>query len=127
MKLKEICALLEAEVLTPVVYDENKVINYAFSCDLMSDALMMLRKLKDNAPTEECVFITGLNTNQSIRTAEMLDLEVIVYIRNKKPTQKVIELAESLGITLLSTKHLMFNTNGILFNKGIAGASSAFL
>ena len=125
MKLKDIAELLEIKVWTEELYDPEKEINFAFSCDLMSDALMLLRRLNKDTVLEECVLITGLITNQSIRTAEMLDIEVILYVRDKRPSDALIKLAKESNILLLSTKYLMYTTNGVLFSKGILGATNA--
>lgn len=125
MKLKEIVDLLEIKVWSTDFYNPEKDINFAFSCDLMSDALMLLRRLNKDTKIEECILITGLVTNQSIRTAEMLDIEVILYVRDKKPSQTLIELANESGITLLSTKYLMYTTNGKLYSRNILGATDA--
>lgn len=122
MVLKELVELLDALVYTPNFYDQEKKVNYAFSCDLMSDALMLLR----NAPLyfyDEGVIVTGLATVQGIRTAEMLDINVIVLARNKVPNKATIHEAEKLGITIIGTALAMFTTNGRMYQAGIKGIS----
>lgn len=122
MVLKELVELLDATVFTKGLYDPERPTNYAFSCDLMSDALMLLR----NSPfffCDEGVLVTGLATVQGIRTAELLDINVIVLARGKVPTQSTIEEAERLGITIIGTKLTMFSTNGRMYVHGIKGLS----
>ena len=120
MKLSDIKELLDCEIFTKNTYSENKEIAYAFSCDLMSDALMLLR----NVGFDFCysgALITGLVTVQGVRTAEMLDLPVIILVRGKQPNELVIKEAEAANIILLSTTETMFSTNGKLYSKGILG------
>lgn len=113
--------LLKAKVYTNN-FDPNKIINYAFSCDLMSDALMLLR----NVPfcfCEEGLLATGLVTIQGVRTAEMLDLGILLLVRGKKPNDAVIKAAEESNIILMSTDYTMFSSNGKMFQAGIKGIS----
>jgi hypothetical protein len=120
MKLSEIIEKYECKVYTKEIY-RDKMINFAFCSDLMSDALMILNSVKDPRILEESVLITGLTTNQSIRTAEMLDVEVVLLVRGKTPSLKVIDLAIESNIMLLSTEHTMFNISGLLFQDKIKG------
>jgi hypothetical protein len=107
------------------VYNEedfhDKEINYGFCSDLMSDALVIMNSVEDDRILQETLLITGLTTNQSIRTAEMLDVDVVLLVRGKIPSLKVIELAKSLGVMLLSTDYTMFNVSGLMYQDGIKG------
>ena len=87
----------------------------------MSDALMILNSVKDQRILKESILITGLVTNQSIRTAEMLDVEVVLLVRGKIPSIKVVDLAIDSKVILLGTKLTMFNTSGMLYVDGIKG------
>lgn len=121
MKLQELVELLKAKVYTNN-YEPEREIEYAFSCDLMSDALMLLRNVPFDF-TEKGVLVTGLVTIQGVRTAEMLDLGILLLVRGKKPNEAVIEAAEQSNIILLSTEYTMFSSNGRMFNAGIRGIS----
>jgi len=120
MKLSEIISKYECTVYTPDLLT-NKDINYGFCADLMSDALMILNSVKDPRILKESILITGLVTNQSIRTAEMLDVEVVLLVRGKIPSIKVVDLAIDSKVILLGTKLTMFNTSGMLYADGIKG------
>ncbi|HBG32828.1 MAG TPA: transcriptional regulator [Acholeplasmataceae bacterium] len=120
MKLSEIISKYECTVYTPDLLT-NKDINYGFCADLMSDALMILNSVKDPRILKESILITGLVTNQSIRTAEMLDVEVVLLVRGKIPSIKVVDLAIDSRVILLGTKLTMFNTSGMLYADGIKG------
>ncbi|MBU1093452.1 MAG: hypothetical protein KKH01_03225 [Firmicutes bacterium] len=122
MKLSEIISNFNCKVFTPELL-KDKEITYGFCSDLMSDALLILNSVKEQRILEESVLITGLSTNQSIRTAEMLDVEVVLLVRGKIPSQKVIDLAIDSKILLLGTEFTMFNASGKLYADGIKGIS----
>jgi predicted transcriptional regulator len=113
MKLREIKDILGAELLTSEAVLDLEV-NYIFGCDLMSDVLALV--------TGDTLLLTGLVNIQSVRTAEMKDIKCIVFVRGKMPEQYVIDLAEEKGICLMSTKHIMFTSCGILYQNGLKGA-----
>jgi predicted transcriptional regulator len=112
MKIKEIADLLEAEICTEGHY-EDLDIKSACSADLMSDVMAFS---KGNT-----MLLTGLINPQVIRTAEMMDMKVIVFVRGKKPSQNMIDLAQEKGIALLATQYPLFEASGRLFSAGILG------
>jgi hypothetical protein len=120
MKLNTLVETLNCEVFNPEVCKQEKLIEYAFCADLMSDALMLIRRAVDEAG-EMGLLITGLATNQSIRTAEMLDIDIVVLVRGKKPTQAMIDLATDSEILLLGTNLGMYTSSGFLFTAGLKG------
>jgi hypothetical protein len=120
MKLNELMQWMDAKSYTPSLM-KDKDINFAFCSDLMSDALVIMNSVKDQTILEHTILITGLATQQSIRTAEMLDVDVVLLVRGKIPSEKVILLAHEAAVMLLSTETTMFNASGILFEKGIRG------
>lgn len=112
MLVKEIVDLIDGNVLIgEEILSEN--IENAFSSDLMSD---VLAHVGVNA-----VLLTGLNNQQVIRTAEMLDLKAIVFVRGKIPAADLLELAKENEIAIISTRHTLYTASGILFAKGLAG------
>lgn len=112
MKLYEIVKLVNAEICSEEGFDViNKNISYGFSCDLMSDVLTMVDR--------NVLLITGLVNLQAIRTAEMLDINTILFVRGKKASNELIELAKELDITILSTNMTMYEVSGILYSSGL--------
>ncbi len=89
----------------------NREVHYAFASDLMSDVLT----LKE----ENVLLITGLASIQTIRTAEIADIHTIVFVRNKKATKEVIDLANQAGIVLIECPSSMFRTAGLLYKTGL--------
>jgi len=84
---------------------------YAFGSDLMSDVLT----LEEQTP----LLITGLANTQSIRTAEMADIEIVLIARGKEVTQAMIDLAEENGIVLLSSPFSLYKICGLLYQNGM--------
>ncbi len=112
MKLSEIVDILEAKVLTG---KSNLDLDIECACgsDMMSEVLAFS---KYNA-----VLLTGLINNHVLRTAEMLDIEAVIYVRGKRPDDSILEMAEDMGITLITTEITMFSACGILYTHGIKG------
>ncbi len=110
MKLREIADILDAKIHTKNVDTELEV-NSACGADLMSDVMAFVK--------DRVVLLTGLVNPQSIRTADLLDIKVVVFVRGKVPSQDMIENAEENGMTLLSTKYSMFLACGRLYEAGL--------
>ncbi|MCK5761429.1 MAG: transcriptional regulator [Candidatus Izimaplasma sp.] len=123
MELSTVLELLNAKQYNLECPRCIKEINYAFVCDLMSDALMLLKQMPSYIGAHGAL-VTGLVTNQALRTAEILDLETIIFVRGKTPSQSVIDLADEIGITLIGTKLTMYKTSGLLFVNGIKSYES---
>lgn len=114
MKISTIKDLLEADV---ICNEENlgKHVYSACGSDMMSDVLAFVK--------DQAVLLTGLVNSQVIRTAEMMDMVCIVFVRSKMPTPEMIELARESGIVLLATKRRMYEACGLLYNGGLVGTS----
>jgi len=110
MKLDYLAKTIEAEIICGEDLKSPEIFE-AFASDLMSDVLT----IGNHCP----MLITGLSNLQTIRTAEMADISVIVLVRGKKATPEMIELATENKIAILETSFSMFKTSGILFQKGI--------
>ncbi len=112
MKICTIRELLEAEV----VCGEESLGKHVYSAcgsDMMSDVLAYVK--------DQAVLLTGLVNAQVVRTAEMMDMVCIVFVRSKTPTQEMIELAKESGIVLLKTSKRMYEACGKLYASGLAG------
>ena len=89
----------------------KKQYDICFASDLMSDVLRI--------DTEKLFLLTGLANTQSIRTAEMADIDCVILARNKKASHDMIELAKDANITIVECTYSMFHIAGILYNNGI--------
>lgn len=102
----------EISLVNKQLLDEN--FNYIFAADLMSDALAMI----DNHP-EQTILVTGLMNASSLRTAEMLDISTIIYVRGKTPSETDLNTAQEMNLNLFSTDYTMFECCGILYQLGL--------
>ena len=112
MKIKDIVKILNAEVLTDFSSADTDI-NYGFASDLMSDVLAYANS--------DSLLVTGLNNAQVIRTAEMMDMDTVLFVRGKKPCKEVLELAMENSVTVLATDYTMFKTCGLLALSGMRG------
>lgn len=112
MQIKYIADVINAQILAFEQGMEHEVVT-AFGSDLMSDVLAYVE--------EDTLLITGLINQQVIRTAEMLDLKAILFVRGKMPCEEVIKLAEEKQILLMMTRESLFTVSGILFQHGLRG------
>ena len=97
----------------------NKEYEYIFAADLMSDALAMV-----NTHNDTTILITGLINAQSLRTAEMLDISMIIYVRNKRPSDDDLELAKEMEFNLFTTEDTMFECCGKLYALGLKASDN---
>ena len=114
MKVKELANLLDAYLPFHNREMVDNEYNYVFASDLMSDVLAMVTE-----NSEETILVTGLVNPQTLRTAEMLDISLVVLVRNKILTEDLIDQAQDHGIQLMTTKFSMYEACGLLYNKGI--------
>ena len=110
MKLRDIKELLKCEVITGDDALDVEIISGGGS-DLMSDVLAFGKP--------GMILLTGLTNAQSVRTADIVDVRAIIYVRGKKPTKEGMELAKEKRIPLLSTKFMMFEACGLLYSAGL--------
>lgn len=113
MLLSEIKNVLGAEFLGCDETLLEKDIKTAFGSDLMSDVLAFV--------DEQTMLLTGLINSQVIRTAEMMDITAICFVRGKTPAEDVIELANEKDIAILTTPKTMYTSCGLLYKNGIRG------
>ena len=112
MKIRDIVNLLDAKVLCGEELLDKEV-NSAFGCDMMSDVLAFVK--------EQAVLIIGLCNPQVVRTAEMMDMRCIVFVRGKMPPEEVVDLARESGIVILATNERMYASCGKLYANGLSG------
>ena len=112
LKLRDVKDILDAEVIVGEDHMDMEV-KTAFGADLMSDVLAFAKA--------GSMLLTGLTNTQVVRTANVLDIAAIILVRGKKPSSETVSLARDPNIPLLSTKFILFETAGRLYEKGIVG------
>lgn len=113
MKLSKVQELLDAEIYAGRDAVPQMEVMEACGSDLMSDVLAFVK--------EQGLLLTGLQNLQVVRTAEMMDMEAIVFVRGKVPTQEMVDVAEAKGIVLMTTELPMFAACGLLYSNGLEG------
>ena len=112
MKIQKIKELLEADVLCGEENLDGEV-KSACGCDMMSDVLAFVK--------DQAVLLTGLCNPQVVRTAMMMDMRCIVFVRGKIPSDDVVALARDAGIVVMTSKIRMYVACGILYGEGLHG------
>ena len=110
MLLNDVKNILEAKVLC----GEDKMnteVKSACGCDLMSDVLAFVK--------DQALLLTGLMNSQVVRTAEMMDMKAVVFVRGKTPSEEILELANEAGIAVLCTELPLYMSCGKLYSKGL--------
>ena len=110
MTVAEAVKLLEGQFF----WGEDKAdMNVASACgaDLMSDVMAFVK--------DRVLLLTGLVNPQVIRTAELLDIRSIIFVRGKVPGRDMIEMAEQSDIIIAGTKLPMFISRGKLYEAGL--------
>ena len=110
MKLSEIVKILDAKVLCGDDRLDTEI-KSAYGCDLMSDVLAFV--------VDQSMLITGLINPQVVRTAEMMDMKAIVFVRGKEPEEDVLQLAKESKMTVLATELPMYIACGKLYSAGL--------
>ena len=112
MNVSDVMRILDAELVCGGENLDTEV-HEACGSDMMSDVLAYVK--------DQAVLLTGLVNPQVVRTADMMDMVCIVFVRGKRPSPEVLELAEQRGIAVLATQRTMFSACGILYQAGLRG------
>ena len=111
----KICTMKELLGANVVCCEESigKHVYSACGSDMMSDVLAFVK--------DQAVLLTGLVNPQVIRTAEMMDMICVVFVRSKVPTQEMIDLARESGIVLMVSDKRLYEACGLLYTNGLVG------
>ena len=110
MKISTVRDLLHAKVLCGEEELERDVYS-ACGCDMMSDVLAYVK--------DQAVLLTGLVNPQVVRTAEMMDMVCIVFVRSKQPTEAILTLARYSGIVVMASDMRLYEACGKLYSNGL--------
>ncbi|NCB62633.1 MAG: hypothetical protein EOM52_03315 [Clostridia bacterium] len=112
MTLREIKEILNCKVLTGEGHLDREI-KSACASDFMSDVLAYVK--------DQGVLLTGMVNPQVVRTAEMMDMKCIVFVRGKVPDAPIVELARERDIVVMTSEERMFIACGMLYTKGLLG------
>lgn len=110
MTVGKIVEILDARVMTGEDCLDLEVAS-ACGADLMSDVMAFVK--------DRVVLLTGLVNTQAIRTADLLDIKVVVFVRGKTPGEDMLSMARENGMILCTTKYSMFLACGRLYEAGL--------
>jgi predicted transcriptional regulator len=115
MRATEIAQIINAEIIVgkEIAYDLD--VETACGSDLMSDVIAFVK--------ERVALLSGLTNPQVLRTADLMDIRLIIFVRGKKPSEEMIQMAREQGIVLMRTHDTMFVACGKLYQAGIKGDS----
>ncbi|MCK5342080.1 MAG: hypothetical protein KAR20_01680 [Candidatus Heimdallarchaeota archaeon] len=115
MITQNIKEILSAEVVCGEKF-LDKDLKMGCGCDLMSHVLAHIQH-------ENTLLLTGLTNPQVIYTADAVDIQVICFVRGKRPDEDTIKLARERGMTILLTDLPLFESCGKLYKEGMIGCS----
>ena len=111
MTVAEAVSILEGQFFTGEDKAADLEVISAGASDLMSDVMAFVK--------ERVLLLTGLVNPQVIRTATLLDIHGIIFVRGKVPSRDMIEMAEESDIILAGTKLSMYLSCGKLYDSGL--------
>lgn len=111
MNISEVAQTLGAKVLCGEEFLSEIEVDYAFGADLMSDALAFVRG--------RTLFLTGMVNQHTLRTADVLDIRCIVFVRGKEIPEEIVCMAKERDIALLCTDKTLFTSCGMLYAAGL--------
>jgi predicted transcriptional regulator len=112
LNLKEIVSCIGAETLHGEDLLEKVEVEKAYASDLMSDVLAFA--------WPGTLLLTGLTNVQIVRTAQMMDIPAVVFVRGKRPQEEAVALAKNIGMPLLVSSMSMYETCGLLYKAGLS-------
>ena len=112
MLLSEVREILKADILTG---EENldREVTSACGSDFMSDVLAYVKN--------QALLLTGLVNPQVVRTADMMDMKCICFVRGKMPDESVLELARERDIVIMCSPRRLYDACGRLYTPGLRG------
>ena len=112
MYLYQVRDILDAKVLWGEEYLDREV-ESACGSDFMSDVLAYVKN--------QALLLTGLVNPQVVRTAEMMDMKCIVFVRGKVPDESILKLAQDRDIVVMTSHRRMYDACGLLYSNGLVG------
>ena len=112
MLLSDIKQILNATVLWGEDHLDREVMS-ACGSDFMSDVLAFVKN--------QALLLTGLVNPQVVRTADMVEMKCIVFVRGKVPSQEIVDLARERDIVVMTCAKRMYEACGLLYSKGLRG------
>lgn len=110
MTIRQIAETIEGTLLCGEDHLDMEI-KSACGADLMSDVMAFVR--------EGVALLTGLVNPQAIRTADLMDIKVIIFVRGKTPPNDMLEEAIGNGQVIITTRYSMYEACGKLWEAGL--------
>jgi hypothetical protein len=115
MNRQELGGLLSAKVLFDAGNEPEGGYDTVCGCDMMSELLDSMNH--KGRHSRGVVLLTNLSNPQVVRTSQLVDIKLVIFLRGKKPATETMALARSCGISLMTTPYTMFKSCGILYGE----------
>ena len=112
MQLNQVKEVLNAIVLCGEDRLDQEVVS-ACGSDFLSDVLAFVKN--------QALLLTGLVNPQVVRTADMVEMKCIVFVRGKVPGPDILSLAEERDIVVMTCPKRMYEACGLLYSNGLRG------
>lgn len=112
MRLSDIKQILNATVLCGEDHLDREVFS-ACGSDFMSDVLAFVKN--------QALLLTGLVNPQVVRTADMVEMKCIIFVRGKIPGRDILTLAEERDMVIMTCPKRMYEACGLLYSNGLRG------
>lgn len=110
MKIIDAAKALEAQPVNETWREDVEIVS-ACGADLMSDVMAFVK--------DQVLLLTGLINVQVIRTAILMDIQAVCFVRGKAPNEEMIEMAKENGIVLMTSRLPLFLACGKLYEAGV--------
>jgi len=98
---------IEHEILNPEVSTDSIKLDTGYVSDLLSDVM--------GSAKEHMAWFTIMRHMNVIAVASMADIPCIVFGKDTKPEQAVVDKATEEGIVLIKTSLSIFDAAGVLY------------
>ncbi|MEN6303997.1 MAG: transcriptional regulator [Armatimonadia bacterium] len=102
--------IVKAETLVQAD-DEQLLLTGCFAADLMSDVLAFAHP--------GSLLLTGLTTDQTIRTATIKRVPAVLIVQGKQPGSEMLEAACEQGVGVYATPLSSYECSGLLMQAGL--------
>ena len=112
MQLHQVKEVLNAIVLCGEDRLDQEIVS-GWGSDVLSDVLAFVKN--------QALLLTGLVNPQVVRTADMVEMKCIVFVRGKVPGPDILSLAEERDIVVMTCPKRMYEACGLLYSNGLRG------
>ncbi len=110
MTIERIISILDCKILNLDV-NTSVTVDSVYATDLMSDVLANCKK--------GSLLLTILPNLQSVRAAEMTEVEVVCYVSGRQPKPEALAHGRKKKMIILTTEYSMYKACSLLHDSGL--------